>query len=82
MAYWNPSTCQREDLPVHHALLRKLSGGLSTGHLPNSLASLLKANGYNHIETPRVTEILIKFHKLQLSPNARLNHDTKVMNQI
>jgi hypothetical protein len=32
--------------------------------------------------TPRVTEILIKFLKLQLSPNARLNQATKVWNQI
>jgi hypothetical protein len=31
---------------------------------------------------PRVTEILIKFLKWQLSPNARLNQDTKVWNQI
>jgi hypothetical protein len=28
--------------------------------------------------TPRVTESLIKLIKLQLSPNARLNQDTKV----
>jgi hypothetical protein len=33
---------------VHYVLLRKWGDGLSDGHLPNSLASLLKANGYNH----------------------------------
>jgi hypothetical protein len=32
--------------------------------------------------TPRVTENLIKLIKLQLSPDARLNQDTKVWNQI
>jgi hypothetical protein len=26
-----------------------MGDGLSAGHLPNSLASLLKANGYNHM---------------------------------
>jgi hypothetical protein len=49
MAYWNPSICQQEDLPVQHVLLRKWGDGLSAGHLPNSLASLLKLNGYNHV---------------------------------
>jgi hypothetical protein len=49
MAYWNCSIYQREDLPVQHVLLRKWGDGLSVGHLPNSLASLLKANGYNHV---------------------------------
>jgi hypothetical protein len=34
---------------VQHILLRKWGDGLSAGHLPNSLASLLKANGYNHV---------------------------------
>jgi hypothetical protein len=34
---------------VQHVLLRKWSDGLSAGHLPNSLASLLMANGYNHV---------------------------------
>jgi hypothetical protein len=34
---------------VQHVLLRKWGDGLSVGHLPNSLASLLKVNGYNHI---------------------------------
>jgi hypothetical protein len=29
--------------------MRKWGDGLSAGHLPNSLASLLKANGYNHV---------------------------------
>jgi hypothetical protein len=48
MAYWNPSICQLEDLLVQHVLLRKWGDGLSAGHLPYSLASLLKANGYNH----------------------------------
>jgi hypothetical protein len=48
MAYWNPSIYHQEDLPVQHVLLRKWVDGLSAGHLPNSLASLLKANGYNH----------------------------------
>jgi hypothetical protein len=33
---------------VHHVLLRKWGDGLSAGHLPNSLACLLKVNGYNH----------------------------------
>jgi hypothetical protein len=33
---------------VQHVLLRKWGDGLSAGHLPNALASLLKANGYNH----------------------------------
>jgi hypothetical protein len=32
--------------------------------------------------TPRVTESLIKLLMLQLSPDARLNEDTKVWNQI
>jgi hypothetical protein len=49
MAYWNPSICQREDLPVQHVLMRKWGDGLSAGHLPNSLVSLLKVNGYNHV---------------------------------
>jgi hypothetical protein len=48
MAFWNPLICQREDLPVQHVLLKKWGDGLSAGHLPNALASLLKANGYNH----------------------------------
>jgi hypothetical protein len=34
---------------VQRVLLRKWGDGLSAGHLPNSLASLLKANGYNHV---------------------------------
>jgi hypothetical protein len=34
---------------VQHVLLRKWGDGLSVGHLPNSLVSLLKANGYNHV---------------------------------
>jgi hypothetical protein len=34
------------------------------------------------VVTPRVTETLIKFLKMQLSPNARLNQYTKVWNQI
>jgi hypothetical protein len=33
---------------VQHVLMRKWCDGLSAGHLPNTLASLLKANGYNH----------------------------------
>jgi hypothetical protein len=33
---------------VQHVLLRKLGDGLSARHLPNALASLLKANRYNH----------------------------------
>jgi hypothetical protein len=49
MSYWNPSISQREDLPVQHVLLRKWGDGLSVGHLPNSLASLLKLNDYNHV---------------------------------
>jgi hypothetical protein len=49
MAYWNPSICQREDLPVQHVHLRIWGDGLSAGHLPDSLASLLEANGYNHV---------------------------------
>jgi hypothetical protein len=32
--------------------------------------------------TPHVTETLIKFLKMQLGSNARLNQDTKVWNQI
>jgi hypothetical protein len=32
--------------------------------------------------TPRVMEGLIMLIKSQLSPNVRLNHDTKVFNQI
>jgi hypothetical protein len=48
MANWNLSICQQEDLLVQHVLLRKWGDGLSAEHLPNSLASLLKANGYNH----------------------------------
>jgi hypothetical protein len=32
-----------------HVLLRKWGDGLSARHLSNSLASLLKANGYNHV---------------------------------
>jgi hypothetical protein len=34
---------------VQHVLLRKWGDGLSGGHLPNSLVSLLKANGYIHV---------------------------------
>jgi hypothetical protein len=34
---------------VQHILLRKWGDGLSAGHHPNSIASLLKADGYNHI---------------------------------
>jgi hypothetical protein len=34
------------------------------------------------VVTPHVTESLIKLIKLQFSPNARLNQDTKVWNQI
>jgi hypothetical protein len=34
---------------VQHVLLRKWGDVLSAGHLPNSLVSLLKANGYNHV---------------------------------
>jgi hypothetical protein len=49
MAYWNPLICQREDLPVQHALLRIWGDGLSARHLPNSLVSLLEVNGYNHV---------------------------------
>jgi hypothetical protein len=49
MAYWNPLICQQEDLLVHHLLPRKWGDGLSAGHFPNSLASLLKVNGYNHM---------------------------------
>jgi hypothetical protein len=33
---------------MQRVLLRKLGDGLSAGQLPNSLASLLKTNGYNH----------------------------------
>jgi hypothetical protein len=29
--------------------MRKWGDGLSAGHLPNSLVSLLKVNGYNHV---------------------------------
>jgi hypothetical protein len=49
MAYWNLSICRWEDLPVQYVLLRKWGDGLSAGHLSNSLASLLKANSYNHV---------------------------------
>jgi hypothetical protein len=49
MAYWNPSIHQREDLPVQYVLLSKWGDGLSVGHLPNSLVSLLKENSYNHV---------------------------------
>jgi hypothetical protein len=49
MAYWNTSICQQEDLPVQHVLLRIWGDGLSAGHLPNSLVSLLEANDYNHV---------------------------------
>jgi hypothetical protein len=48
MAHWNPLICEREDLPVQHVLLRKWGDGSGVVHLPNSLASLLKVNGYNH----------------------------------
>jgi hypothetical protein len=34
---------------VQHVLMRKWGDGLSAGHLPYSLASLLKVNGYNHV---------------------------------
>jgi hypothetical protein len=33
---------------MHNVLLRKCGDGLSAGHLHIALASLLKANGYNH----------------------------------
>jgi hypothetical protein len=49
MAYWNPMIYQREDLLVQHVLLRTWGDGLSAGHLPISLVSLLVVNGYNHI---------------------------------
>jgi hypothetical protein len=49
MAYWSPSICQLVDLPVQHVLLRKWGDGLSAGHLPNSLASLLKDYDYNQV---------------------------------
>jgi hypothetical protein len=47
MAYWNPLTCRQEDLLVQHVLMRKWGDGLSAGHLPNTLARLLKVNSYN-----------------------------------
>jgi hypothetical protein len=34
---------------MQHVLLRKWGDELSVGHLPNSLASLLKVNSYNHV---------------------------------
>jgi hypothetical protein len=34
---------------VQHVLLRKWGDELSPGHLTNSLMSLLKAKGYNHV---------------------------------
>jgi hypothetical protein len=34
---------------VQHVLLRKWRDGLSAGDIPNSMASLQKANGYNHV---------------------------------
>jgi hypothetical protein len=34
---------------MQHVLMRKWGDGLSVGHLTNSLASLLKVNGYNHV---------------------------------
>jgi hypothetical protein len=34
---------------VQHILLRIWGDGLSVGHLPNSLVSLLEANNYNHV---------------------------------
>jgi hypothetical protein len=49
MAYWNTLIYQREDLLVQYVLMRKWSDGLSAGHLPNSLACLLKANSCNHV---------------------------------
>jgi hypothetical protein len=49
MAYWNPSIHQRDVRPVQHVLMRKWGDGLSARHLPNSLAILCKANGYNHV---------------------------------
>jgi hypothetical protein len=49
MAYWNPLICQRENFPVQHVLLRKCGGGLSAGHLPNSLSRLLKVSVFNHV---------------------------------
>jgi hypothetical protein len=48
MAYWNPLIYRQNDLPLQHVLPRKWGDGLSAGHLPNTLASLLKANSYNH----------------------------------
>jgi hypothetical protein len=34
---------------VLNVLMRKWGDGLSVGHLSNSLVSLLKENGYNHV---------------------------------
>jgi hypothetical protein len=64
MAYWNPSICRQEDLPVQHVLLRKWCDGLSAGHLPITLASLLKVNGYIH--TPLYVGTWGPFHGIAL----------------
>jgi hypothetical protein len=34
---------------MQHVLLRIWGDGLSAGHLPSSMVSLLEVNGYNHI---------------------------------
>jgi hypothetical protein len=34
---------------VQHIILRKWGDGLCAGHLPKTLSSILKANGYNHV---------------------------------
>jgi hypothetical protein len=43
-----PSVYQQEDLLVQHVIMRKWGDGLSAEHLPETLASLLKMNDYNH----------------------------------
>jgi hypothetical protein len=52
--------------------------------LPTSLLSNLgmRFSLRGRVVRPHVTKGLIKLIKLQLSPNARLNQDTKVWNQI
>jgi hypothetical protein len=53
--------------------------------LPSCLSPLKSWDGIfsgGRVVTPFVTEGLIKLIKLQLNPNARLNQDTKVWNQM
>jgi hypothetical protein len=56
--------------------------GWTTSEVTQEYLQKLVSQGYMTVVTPHVTKLLIKFLKLQLSPNARLNQDNKVWNRI